>query len=381
MFILLRPSVVLVLYVCCPLFAAEGWYPIGCFLDDSQRDLKEGPMKYGYNQNACFEACKMYLYFALQANGWCVCGNAYSTQEKYEQVDDSECGANGRGGSWRNMVYGITDLAPEKRQINFTSTPPKDFTSNLTSPMLGQTTNFTEKKRDYSNVSNCEGYLMYDKLPSNWCHSIGDWAVCGIADGVVSGPGYGCTFQSITGYCECTKFKSSTPAPTQRPTTQAPTFPVPGSLYLDDYECWITWWIPGNTTTSCISYIFDNPESCPFGLFTWMENQCWCCVYNDWFAEGGSEIWIISPPVYRSGHFCSENQKYEIEGISEPTLFTAVCRQYISRAKTCLIGFVVRFDTLYCGCCLDTNKYLEKNSNIYYVDPYRLKVQNSKYIA
>jgi len=83
----------------------EGTY-IGCYLDDSHRDLKDGPKKYGYNQQSCNTACKAYTYYALQNNGWCVCGNGYSTKPQYVKKPDSECGGTrGLGGPFRNSIY------------------------------------------------------------------------------------------------------------------------------------------------------------------------------------------------------------------------------------------------------------------------------------
>jgi len=91
---------------------------IGCYSDDGNRDLEKGPMKYGYNQKTCNEACKTYKYFALQNNGWCVCGDAYATEAQYVQKPEGECyggiaqwggnsspNGNGNGGAWRNSVY------------------------------------------------------------------------------------------------------------------------------------------------------------------------------------------------------------------------------------------------------------------------------------
>ena len=83
----------------------EGKY-IGCYADDAHRDLSHGPMKYGYTQATCNVACQAYSYFALQNNGWCCCGNSYSTKPQYSKRPDSECGgARGRGKGWRNSVY------------------------------------------------------------------------------------------------------------------------------------------------------------------------------------------------------------------------------------------------------------------------------------
>ena len=79
---------------------------IGCYVDDGSRDLNQGPRQYGYNQETCNTACQGYSFYALQDNGWCVCGNSYSTKPQYVQVSVGECGGlNGLGGSWRNAVY------------------------------------------------------------------------------------------------------------------------------------------------------------------------------------------------------------------------------------------------------------------------------------
>ena len=83
----------------------EGAY-IGCYVDDGNRDLKEGPKRYGYNQETCNTACQDYSFYALQDRGWCVCGNSYSTKPQYVKRPDGECGgANGLGGGDRNSVY------------------------------------------------------------------------------------------------------------------------------------------------------------------------------------------------------------------------------------------------------------------------------------
>ena len=79
---------------------------IGCYVDDESRDLKQGPKQYGYNQGTCNTACPDYLFYALQDNGWCVCGNNYSTKPKYVKRPDSECGGfYGLGRHQRNSIY------------------------------------------------------------------------------------------------------------------------------------------------------------------------------------------------------------------------------------------------------------------------------------
>ena len=89
-------------------YGKEGSF-VGCYVDDEKRDLNLGPRQYGYNQETCNTACQDYSFYALQDNGWCVCGNSYSTRPQYVQTSVYECGfdvgVNGLGGSWRNAVY------------------------------------------------------------------------------------------------------------------------------------------------------------------------------------------------------------------------------------------------------------------------------------
>jgi len=87
---------------------------VGCFVDDGSRDLEAGPRAYGYTRPTCATACASYTYYALQNNGWCVCGTAYSTAGQYSQVADTECGnscageTEGRcGAGWRNAIYRV----------------------------------------------------------------------------------------------------------------------------------------------------------------------------------------------------------------------------------------------------------------------------------
>jgi len=41
---------------------------------------------------------------------------------------------------------------------------------------------------------NCAGFKNKAQLPGNWCSRLGRWAICGIGDGLIFGPGYGCKF-------------------------------------------------------------------------------------------------------------------------------------------------------------------------------------------
>jgi hypothetical protein len=90
---------------------------VGCFKDNSSRDLQFGPGKYGYTINSCGSECHQFRYWSLQNGGQCFCDNSYSTPSgTYPQVKNHECnkGGTGYGGSWRNAVYTskITPPAP-----------------------------------------------------------------------------------------------------------------------------------------------------------------------------------------------------------------------------------------------------------------------------
>jgi len=85
---------------------------LGCYKDNSSRDMKHGPKKYGYKgvdgPKKCHDACKQYKYFALQNNGWCSCDNTYGTPAStYKKLSDAKCGStqprSGKG--WTNAVY------------------------------------------------------------------------------------------------------------------------------------------------------------------------------------------------------------------------------------------------------------------------------------
>jgi len=50
---------------------------------------------------------------------------------------------------------------------------------------------------------NCASYQFYEDLPEDWCTRIDQWAICGIANGKVSGKGYNCEFTpGATGNCK-----------------------------------------------------------------------------------------------------------------------------------------------------------------------------------
>ena len=78
---------------------------VGCYADDGDRDFTINKGN-GYDKSSCNSACKDYTYFGLQNGGECWCGNAYGTESKYIEKQDSACGgAEGNGGSWSNSVY------------------------------------------------------------------------------------------------------------------------------------------------------------------------------------------------------------------------------------------------------------------------------------
>merc|ERR1719422_1317623 len=104
---------------CTPCLKPEALQWVGCFTDNSARDFKLGPKKYGYTTATCSEACAALetTYFALQHNGWCQCDNSYGGGE-YTQKKDSECGSTCAGedgltpkrycgAGWSNAVYRI----------------------------------------------------------------------------------------------------------------------------------------------------------------------------------------------------------------------------------------------------------------------------------
>lgn len=86
---------------------------LGCFVDDYYRDMGQNPGQYGYVVSTGRTYCKTlgYLYFALQDNGWLTCSNVFGRTSTYtKQQDDTECGTNRLGGTYRNAVY-LTDYA------------------------------------------------------------------------------------------------------------------------------------------------------------------------------------------------------------------------------------------------------------------------------
>merc|ERR1719446_198709 len=101
---------------------------IGCFTDDSARDLGE---MVGVHTNAAtntYELCRaeclsrLSLYMSLQWGGECFCSDAYATAEQYYQVDDSNCNvvrepcspnSHNCGGTWHQAIYLIGNLQYE----------------------------------------------------------------------------------------------------------------------------------------------------------------------------------------------------------------------------------------------------------------------------
>ena len=91
---------------------------VGCFIDDANRDMTVQKDHVYTDIAVCQSSCSGYLYFSIQYGHECFCGNAYSTEPQYSQVDNSECvGMNdGRtlwwGNSWRQAIYRTTPSSP-----------------------------------------------------------------------------------------------------------------------------------------------------------------------------------------------------------------------------------------------------------------------------
>jgi len=153
---------------------------VGCFVDDGSRDLQEGPMQYGYTSHTCEVACHEYSFFALQNNGWCVCGNAHGTASQYALVDDGQCGANCAGddqlcgAGWRNAVYSTGRPQPiELRPYSYVGCFVDDGSRDLQEgPMAyGYTSHTCEVA--------CNAYSFFALQNNGWC-------VCGNAYGTAS---------------------------------------------------------------------------------------------------------------------------------------------------------------------------------------------------
>jgi hypothetical protein len=84
---------------------------VGCYKDDANRDLGEGPKDYGFTPETCADACQAYSYFGLQNGGWCNCGNSYGSSDSYPRLSQGECSLDGGdyylGGVWTNSVFVI----------------------------------------------------------------------------------------------------------------------------------------------------------------------------------------------------------------------------------------------------------------------------------
>jgi len=73
---------------------------------------------------------------------------------------------------------------------------------------------YTNQCAKFVKSDNCNGYMTYAQLPSNWCSRISQWGICGIGNGVIDGSGYGCEWHpDRSGYCkspssndQCTAF-------------------------------------------------------------------------------------------------------------------------------------------------------------------------------
>ncbi len=92
--------------------ARKAYKYAGCFKDDGDRDMKtnKGRVDVAAPIDACFKLCARefsHSYFSVQDKNECFCDKDYGTPaKKYSKVSDNEC-PDGKGGPWRNAVYGI----------------------------------------------------------------------------------------------------------------------------------------------------------------------------------------------------------------------------------------------------------------------------------
>jgi len=97
---------------------------LGCFVDDSARDL--GAMESGgatYTYATCLARCEGSRFMSLQWGGECFCADAYGTASHYAKVSDSQCnvirepctssGTHNCGGTWHQAIYAIGNLGNE----------------------------------------------------------------------------------------------------------------------------------------------------------------------------------------------------------------------------------------------------------------------------
>jgi len=144
-------------------------------------------------------------------------GSNYYSVYKY---DLSECISG-------NDIYGDDGTepwyyTPTSRCHDSECTDCEDFTSmpsgkNTCTPCsFEENCSFMEVEcRRDDPILNCPLYKTHAQLPKDWCNQIDEWAICGVADGTVSGSGYGCKFQrGKHGYCkalnsgdQCNKFQ------------------------------------------------------------------------------------------------------------------------------------------------------------------------------
>jgi lysophospholipase L1-like esterase len=140
---------------------------VGCFKDDGDRDLNVF-VGNGHNSETCSRACEDYLYFALQHHGECRCDNHFSSEAKYEKVDDSQCGSDKKGRGWTNAVFAHTRLTGYTLVGN-------GWCKSSSGSRLG--TNFDDSMNEHVSAggraysceercdanSNCIGYMTEDK--------------------------------------------------------------------------------------------------------------------------------------------------------------------------------------------------------------------------
>jgi len=88
---------------------------IGCFVDDSERDMGD-MLGSSYTFATCRVACGAHTFMSLQYGGECFCANEYGTGPAYVQVEDENCNVDREpcssnshncGGTWHQAIYQI----------------------------------------------------------------------------------------------------------------------------------------------------------------------------------------------------------------------------------------------------------------------------------
>lgn len=99
----------------------------------------------------------------------------------------------------KHMVLFLADLVKSNgvSDSRGTSSPPPQSIGDIGDSET------TVVQNNTSEFINCEGYLNLVDLPEDWCDQMEQWDICGIGNGKISGPGYGCSFTpDATGNCK-----------------------------------------------------------------------------------------------------------------------------------------------------------------------------------